>query len=98
MEESHTNEQNQMHDNTQQQSEPQQLDSLPSGTDSGNSWKNWFSNKFQHYKRVVKVTKKPSKDEFWTTVKVTGLGILLIGLIGFLILTLKIVGKGLLGV
>ena len=35
--------------------------------------------------RVLKVTKKPTKDEFKTIVKVSGLGILLIGLIGFLI-------------
>lgn len=35
--------------------------------------------------RVLKVTKKPTKDEFKTIVKVSGLGILIIGLIGFLI-------------
>jgi protein transport protein SEC61 subunit gamma-like protein len=35
--------------------------------------------------RVFKVTKKPSGDEFKAVVKVSGIGILLIGLIGFLI-------------
>ena len=35
--------------------------------------------------RVIKVTKKPTKDEFKAIVKVSGLGILIIGLIGFLI-------------
>jgi len=40
-------------------------------------------------KRVLKVTKKPTKDEFKNIVKVSGIGILLIGLIGFLIQVLK---------
>lgn len=35
-------------------------------------------------KRVMRITKKPGKEEFWTIVKVSGLGILLIGFIGFL--------------
>ena len=35
--------------------------------------------------RVLKITKKPTGKEFKTIVIVTGLGILLIGLIGFLI-------------
>lgn len=36
-------------------------------------------------RRVLQVTKKPTKVEFLTIVKVSGLGILVIGLIGFLI-------------
>ena len=36
-------------------------------------------------RRVLKVTKKPNKDEFKTIVKVSGLGILAIGLIGFVL-------------
>lgn len=36
-------------------------------------------------KRVIKVTKKPTKKEYMTIVKVSAAGILLIGLIGFLI-------------
>ncbi|MEK6861472.1 MAG: protein translocase SEC61 complex subunit gamma [Nanoarchaeota archaeon] len=35
--------------------------------------------------RVFKVTKKPSKEELKTIVKVSGIGILFIGLIGFVI-------------
>ncbi len=35
--------------------------------------------------RVFKVTKKPGKDEYKIVVKVAGIGILLIGLIGFLV-------------
>ena len=35
--------------------------------------------------RVLKVTKKPTKDEYKAIVKVSGLGILIIGLLGFVI-------------
>ena len=35
--------------------------------------------------RVLKVTKKPSTEEYKATVKVSGLGILAIGAIGFVI-------------
>ena len=34
--------------------------------------------------RVLRITKKPDKMEFSTVVKVAGLGILLIGFIGFI--------------
>lgn len=40
-------------------------------------------------KRVLNVTKKPTKTEYSTIVKVSGLGIMVIGLIGFFILLLK---------
>jgi len=36
-------------------------------------------------KRVFKITKKPSADEFKVIVKVSGIGILIIGLIGFIV-------------
>lgn len=36
-------------------------------------------------KRVLRVTKKPDAFEFKTIVKVSGLGILVIGFIGFLL-------------
>lgn len=39
--------------------------------------------------RVLKVTKKPDKFEFKTIVKVTGLGMIIIGLIGFIINLIK---------
>ncbi len=35
--------------------------------------------------RVFKITKKPSSEEFKTIVKVTGIGTLIIGFIGFVI-------------
>jgi protein transport protein SEC61 subunit gamma and related proteins len=36
-------------------------------------------------RRVLAVTKKPDRMEFTTIVKVSGIGIIVIGLIGFLI-------------
>jgi len=36
-------------------------------------------------KRVFQLTRKPSKKEFWTMVKVSAIGILIIGTIGFII-------------
>ena len=41
--------------------------------------------KFTEYARVLKVTKKPDSDEFKTIVKASGLGIIIIGVIGFII-------------
>lgn len=35
--------------------------------------------------RVLKITKKPDKDEYRMLVKVSGLGIAVIGMIGFLL-------------
>lgn len=40
-------------------------------------------------RRVLMVTKKPSSSEFKTIVKVSGLGMGIIGLLGFLIFFLK---------
>lgn len=39
--------------------------------------------------RVLKVTKKPNKEEFIVIVKVSGLGIVAIGLVGFLVTMIK---------
>ncbi|MBN2880529.1 protein translocase SEC61 complex subunit gamma [Candidatus Woesearchaeota archaeon] len=40
-------------------------------------------------KRVLRITKKPSKEEFGVIVKVSGVGILIIGLIGFVLQMIK---------
>ncbi len=40
---------------------------------------------FTESRRVLRVTKKPSMEEFKIIVKVSGLGILIIGLVGFII-------------
>jgi len=44
-------------------------------------------------KRVLTVTKKPSKLEFKTIVKAAGLGMIIIGLVGFLIQMIYVVIK-----
>ncbi|MCK4550692.1 MAG: protein translocase SEC61 complex subunit gamma [Candidatus Aenigmarchaeota archaeon] len=44
-----------------------------------------IKNKIQRYVRVLKITKKPTKEEFFASSKVTGLGLLLIGAVGFVI-------------
>jgi protein transport protein SEC61 subunit gamma-like protein len=36
-------------------------------------------------KRVIKVARKPGREEYFNFAKVTGLGIILIGVIGFII-------------
>ncbi|MBT5274367.1 protein translocase SEC61 complex subunit gamma [Candidatus Woesearchaeota archaeon] len=41
--------------------------------------------KFREYRRVLSITKKPAMDEFKAIVKVTGLGMAVIGLVGFTI-------------
>ena len=45
--------------------------------------------------RVLKVTKKPTNIEFKTIVKMSGLGIAIIGFIGFLITMIKQIFSGL---
>lgn len=44
-----------------------------------------IKSKFTEYGRVLRVTKKPSRQEFVTIMKVSGLGILAIGLLGFIL-------------
>ena len=39
--------------------------------------------------RVLRVTRKPNRTEYLTTVKVTGLGIAIIGFIGFIIFLIR---------
>lgn len=41
--------------------------------------------KFEKYVRVLKITKKPDIDEFSASLKITGIGILIIGAIGFIV-------------
>ncbi len=39
----------------------------------------------EKYIRVMKLLKKPNRDEFWAGVKIAGAGLLLVGLIGYVI-------------
>ncbi len=44
-----------------------------------------LQNLMKDAKRVIKVSKKPDREEYFNFSKVTAIGILLIGLIGFII-------------
>jgi len=44
-----------------------------------------ITNSFKQYVRILRLTRKPSMDEFLTISKVAGAGILLIGIIGFFV-------------
>ncbi len=44
-----------------------------------------IANGFKQYIRILQLTRKPSNEEFFTISKVAGAGILLIGLVGFVI-------------
>ncbi|MFQ3307877.1 MAG: protein transport protein SEC61 subunit gamma-like protein [Candidatus Nanohaloarchaea archaeon] len=46
--------------------------------------RNAVKSRIREYQRVLKISEKPDREEFETSAKITGLGILLIGVIGFL--------------
>jgi len=46
---------------------------------------NRIGSKLIQYRRVLDVSKKPDKEEFVSSVKITSAGIALIGIIGFII-------------
>jgi len=50
--------------------------------------------KFSEYLRILKLTRKPTREEFTVIAKVAGAGILLIGFIGFIIYLLVTVMPG----
>lgn len=58
--------------------------------DNINSWKHKIKSFIEECVRVAKVTKKPDAVEFKTIVKVSGLGILIIGLVGFIVQMFKL--------
>ena len=46
--------------------------------------KNELMDKLREYRRVLKISEKPDREEFEMSAKVTGVGIIIIGLIGFI--------------
>ena len=48
-------------------------------------WLNELNSFYQKAQRVLTVSYRPSEKEFWAMAKTTGLGMALIGLIGFII-------------
>ena len=59
-------------------------------TENQTSWQYKIKSFIQESIRVLRVTKKPDAIEFKTIVKVSGLGILIIGLIGFVVQMFKL--------
>ncbi|MBI2558822.1 protein translocase SEC61 complex subunit gamma [Candidatus Woesearchaeota archaeon] len=59
-------------------------------TQDATSWKYKARAFIQGCIRVIKITKKPDAFEFKTIVKVSGLGILIIGLLGFVVQMIKL--------
>ena len=53
-------------------------------------WTRKLKNFIIEYKKVLKVTKKPTGHEFKNILKITGLGVLVIGFMGFVIQMVKI--------
>lgn len=51
---------------------------------SPDKWKNTAKDKIREYQRVLKISDKPDREEFEMSAKVTGAGMLIIGLMGFL--------------
>ena len=49
-----------------------------------------ITNSIKQYVRILQLTRKPSMDEFLNISKIAGAGILLIGIIGFVIYLLMI--------
>ena len=80
------------------QQEPQEIAQptqvfVPKTTAAGEEAKpsRWLKVKefFVECKRVLRITKKPDRMEFKTIVKISGIGIAIIGFIGFLVHFLK---------
>ncbi len=46
-------------------------------------WKRNAKDKLREYRRVLKIAEKPDREEFEMSAKVTGAGMIIIGLIGF---------------
>jgi protein transport protein SEC61 subunit gamma and related proteins len=47
--------------------------------------KNWLNSQWHQYVRLWRIMKKPSMQEFKMIAKVSAVGVLLLGMIGFLI-------------
>lgn len=59
-------------------------------------FREWIARFFESSKRIYIVSKKPDSKEYSTMAKVTGIGIILVGIIGYIV-TLIFALAGLLG-
>lgn len=41
--------------------------------------------RFQQYRRTIEIARKPDREEWLNTAKITGIGIILLGTVGFVI-------------
>lgn len=69
----------------QEQVQEQEQQVAPTQPTQLASWLVWLKEWWTDCIRVLRTTKKPDKEEFKTIVKVSGIGILVIGAIGFLV-------------
>lgn len=72
--------------------EPQAVETTyeaPAGTGRFSRWTQAFKSFILECRRVLTITKKPNKEEFLTTVKISGIGILVVGAIGFILHLVK---------
>lgn len=46
--------------------------------------KNKLENQYKESRRVLKITEKPDREEFSMSAKITGAGMIIIGVIGFM--------------
>ncbi|MHC1636194.1 MAG: protein translocase SEC61 complex subunit gamma [Candidatus Methanospirareceae archaeon] len=54
-----------------------------------------FSKKIKEYIRILKLARRPGKEEFWMVSKIAGVAMLIIGLIGFSIyILMTVIPKG----
>jgi len=58
--------------------------------------KNELMDRLREYRRVLKISEKPDREEFEMSAKVTGIGIILIGLVGFIFYMVSNLGPTLL--
>lgn len=48
---------------------------------------------FESAKRIILISKKPSKKEYWAMAKIVGIGMIIIGVIGFIVkIIMNIIG------
>ncbi len=47
--------------------------------------KEYLSNKYNEYKRIIIISRKPTLEEYFDLVKISAIGVGLIGLIGYLV-------------
>jgi len=57
-----------------------------------------IKSKIRDYRRILQIARKPGREEFVNSTKVTSLGLVIIGLIGFLVFLLFIGSCSMLGV